>query len=58
MRKHGINVIHGGTNALRFTPSFDITSEEVDLIIDATRDALVNGPVKAVVEDGATSEAA
>jgi acetylornithine/succinyldiaminopimelate/putrescine aminotransferase len=58
MRKHGINVIHGGTNALRFTPSFDITSAEVDLIIDATRDSLVNGPIKAIAEDRATSEAA
>ena len=47
MRKAGINVIHGGTNALRFTPPFDVNSEEVDLIIDATRDALVNGPTKA-----------
>lgn len=46
MRKHGINVIHGGTNALRYTPSFDITSEEVDLIIQVTRDALLNGPMK------------
>ena len=25
MRKSGINVIHGGINALRFTPSFDMT---------------------------------
>ncbi len=46
MRKHGINVIHGGTNALRFTPPFDIKSEEVDVIIQATRDALLNGPMK------------
>ena len=44
MRKHGINVIHGGINALRFTPTFDITSEGVDLIVKATRDAIVNGP--------------
>ena len=55
MRKHGINVIHGGINALRFTPPFDITSEQVDLIIEATRDAIVNGPVKVAK---ATSEAA
>ena len=48
MRKHGLNVIHGGTNALRFTPPFDITSEGVDLIVEATRDAIVNGPVKIV----------
>jgi len=46
MRKHGINVIHGGTNALRFTPPFDITSAEVDVIIQVTRDSIVNGPVK------------
>ncbi len=46
MRINGINVIHGGANALRYTPSFDISSEEVDLIIQATRDAIVNGPVK------------
>ncbi len=58
MRKHGINVIHGGTNALRFTPSFDITSAEVDLIVDVTRDALINGPIKALAEQRATSEAA
>ena len=48
MRKHGINVIHGGTNAIRFTPPFDITSEGVDLIVQATRNAIVNGPVKVV----------
>ncbi len=48
MRKHGINVIHGGINALRFTPSFDITSEGVELIVKCTRDAIVNGPVKMV----------
>jgi acetylornithine/succinyldiaminopimelate/putrescine aminotransferase len=46
MRIRGINVIHGGKNALRYTPPFDITTEEVDLIISATRDAIVNGPVK------------
>ena len=55
MRKHGINVIHGGINALRFTPPFDITSEGVDLIVQVTRDAIINGPVKVAK---ATSEAA
>ena len=39
-------MIHGGINALRFTPAFDITSEGVDLIVEATRDAILNGPVK------------
>lgn len=48
MRIHGINVIHGGKNALRFTPAFNITSEEVDLVISITRDAILNGPVKVV----------
>ncbi|MCP4045357.1 MAG: aminotransferase class III-fold pyridoxal phosphate-dependent enzyme [Gammaproteobacteria bacterium] len=46
LRKKGFNVIHGGTNALRYTPPFDITSEEVDMVIEATRDALLNGPMK------------
>lgn len=50
MRIHGINVIHGGENSLRYTPHFGITSEEVDLIINATRIALVEGPVKAASE--------
>ena len=44
MRKHGIGVIHGGKNALRFTPHFEITSQEVDLIVEKVRDALANGP--------------
>jgi acetylornithine/succinyldiaminopimelate/putrescine aminotransferase len=49
MRIHGINVIHGGPNSLRFTPHFRITSAEIDLMIDATREALLKGPVKAAV---------
>jgi len=48
LRLHGINVIHGGENSLRYTPPFGITSAEVDLIVDATRDALLKGPTKAV----------
>ena len=50
LRLNGINVIHGGENSLRYTPTFGITSAEVELIVEATRDALVNGPVKAVEE--------
>ncbi len=42
MRKRGLGVIHGGENSLRFTPHFAITSDEVDLIVAATRDALLN----------------
>lgn len=51
MRFHGVNVIHGGKNALRYTPPFDITSEEVDLVIAATRDAIINGPTKVIDTD-------
>ncbi|HET7570131.1 MAG TPA: aminotransferase class III-fold pyridoxal phosphate-dependent enzyme [Gammaproteobacteria bacterium] len=47
LRMHGIGVIHGGANSLRYTPHFNITSAEVDLIVEATRDALVNGPQQA-----------
>lgn len=39
-RKHGLGVIHGGVNALRYTPHFNITSEEVDLVIDITRQSI------------------
>ncbi|MEL6344778.1 MAG: aminotransferase class III-fold pyridoxal phosphate-dependent enzyme [Myxococcota bacterium] len=39
-RKHGLGVIHGGHNALRFTPHFAITTEEVDLVIGLIRQAL------------------
>lgn len=44
MRFHGIGVIHGGENSLRFTPHFSVTSEEVDLIVEHVRNAVVNGP--------------
>ena len=41
-RKMGLGIIHGGVNALRFTPHFSITSAEIDLIIDLVREALIN----------------
>jgi len=44
MRFQGIGVIHGGDNSLRFTPHFQVTSEEVDLIVDQVRNAVLNGP--------------
>lgn len=40
LRKHGLGVIHGGENSIRFTPWFGITSEEVDLIVDLVRRGL------------------
>ncbi|MGB0489422.1 MAG: aminotransferase class III-fold pyridoxal phosphate-dependent enzyme [Candidatus Poseidoniaceae archaeon] len=36
-RRHGLGIIHGGRNALRYTPHFGLTSEEVDLVVDMTR---------------------
>ncbi|MEI7037241.1 aminotransferase class III-fold pyridoxal phosphate-dependent enzyme [Fulvimonas yonginensis] len=50
MREHGIGVIHGGANSLRFTPHFNITSDEVDLVIDHVRQALLKGPRKQTAE--------
>lgn len=40
-RKQGLGVIHGGKNALRFTPHFAITSAEVDLIVDVVRQVII-----------------
>ena len=40
-RIHGIGVIHGGTNSLRFTPHFELTSKEIDLVISVVRKALI-----------------
>jgi acetylornithine/succinyldiaminopimelate/putrescine aminotransferase len=48
MRTKGIGVIHGGENSLRFTPHFEVTSAEVDLIVEHVKDALLNGPKKAL----------
>jgi acetylornithine/succinyldiaminopimelate/putrescine aminotransferase len=39
-RKNGLGIIHGGQNALRFTPHFEITSEEIDLVVDIVRKTL------------------
>jgi acetylornithine/succinyldiaminopimelate/putrescine aminotransferase len=44
MRLQGVGVIHGGDNSLRFTPHFAVTTEEVDLIVDHVRNAVLNGP--------------
>lgn len=41
LRQRGVNVIHGGTNALRFTPNFDITKKEADLQIHAVKEVLL-----------------
>jgi len=44
LRERGLGVIHGGTNSLRFTPHFNITGPEVDLMIDGVKQALLQGP--------------
>ena len=44
LRRQGIGVIHGGQNALRFTPHFNLTSAEIDLIIESLNEAFMNGP--------------
>ena len=46
-RRQGLGVIHGGINALRFTPHFRITEAEVELILTIVRDVLVS--VKAAI---------
>ena len=40
LRTHGIEMIHGGETGLRFTPAFDITREEIDLIVSVVRQGL------------------
>ncbi len=44
MREHGYGVIHGGANSLRFTPHFAVTGDEIDLLVDGVRQALLQGP--------------
>lgn len=44
LREHGYGVIHGGANSLRFTPHFAVGSDEVDLLVNGVRRALVEGP--------------
>ncbi len=44
LRRIGLAVIHGGAHSLRFTPVFDISENEVDLIVSLTKEALLEGP--------------
>jgi acetylornithine/succinyldiaminopimelate/putrescine aminotransferase len=39
-RESGLGIIHGGTNAIRFTPYLNITVEESDLVISLLREVL------------------
>lgn len=44
MRERGIGVIHGGENSLRFTPGFNMRSDELDLLVGMVKRALLEGP--------------
>ena len=44
MREHGIGVIHGGENSLRFTPHLAMQEDEVDLLVAMIKRALLEGP--------------
>jgi acetylornithine/succinyldiaminopimelate/putrescine aminotransferase len=41
LRSHGVTMVHGGKNGLRFTPHFAITKDEIDLIISVVEHALL-----------------
>ena len=44
MREHGIGVIHGGENSLRFTPHFAFSEDELKLVVSMVKRALLEGP--------------
>jgi acetylornithine/succinyldiaminopimelate/putrescine aminotransferase len=44
MREHGMVVIHGGENSLRFTPQFSINEAELKLIVEMVKRAILEGP--------------
>jgi acetylornithine/succinyldiaminopimelate/putrescine aminotransferase len=56
LRRQGIEMIHGGETGLRFTPPFDVTREEVDLIVGVVRQGLQH-PALALSSQLATSHA-
>jgi len=44
LREHGLGVIHGGENSLRFTPHFAMGAEELDLLVSLVKRSLLEGP--------------
>lgn len=44
LREHGLGVIHGGENSLRFTPRFEMDEAELDLVVSLVKRALLEGP--------------
>jgi len=58
LRIKGLNVVHGGPNALRFTPHFNITSGEVDLVVSLVQEGLIHFAKKvAATNTASVSEA-
>ncbi len=41
-RKAGLNVIHGGKNALRFTPWYYLSESEVDMMMEILADVFAS----------------
>ncbi|NOY25495.1 MAG: aminotransferase class III-fold pyridoxal phosphate-dependent enzyme [Oligoflexia bacterium] len=41
-RRAGLGIIHGGVNAIRFTPHFGITDDEVLLVVDVLRQVVAS----------------
>lgn len=44
LRERGLGVIHGGINSLRFTPHFAISEDELKLVMQLVKRALLEGP--------------
>jgi acetylornithine/succinyldiaminopimelate/putrescine aminotransferase len=44
LRERGLGVIHGGENSLRFTPHFAMGEDELQLLLQLVKQALLEGP--------------
>jgi acetylornithine/succinyldiaminopimelate/putrescine aminotransferase len=44
LRERGLGVIHGGENSLRFTPHFAIDADELQLVLQLVKRAVLEGP--------------
>ena len=44
LREHGLGVIHGGENSLRFTPHFAMGEDELQLLLQLVKRAVLEGP--------------
>ncbi len=44
LREHGLGVIHGGENSLRFTPHFAMGADELQLLLQLVKRSLLEGP--------------